>query len=111
MTPKLFAVAAVVFLPTAILAGPAIAQAPRGNVAAGQRLAEQLCQRCHVMPPNQGRGWTDAPSFVAIAGQPTTTARSLEDVIEKPHAHMAGTGLNPAQAANLTAYIMSLRQP
>jgi len=111
MTPKLFAVAAVVFLPTAILAGPAIAQAPRGNVAAGQRLAEQLCQRCHVMPPNQGRGWTDAPSFVDIAKRPTTTARSLQDVIQKPHMDMPGDGLTPGQAADLAAYIMSLRQP
>jgi mono/diheme cytochrome c family protein len=111
MTPKLFAVAVAVFLPTAILAGPATAQAPRGSVAAGQRLAEQLCARCHVMPPNQGRGWTDAPSFVAIANQPTTTARSLQDVIAKPHAHMAGTGLKPTPAADVATYIMSLRQP
>ena len=111
MILKSFAVVAAVVLPIGILAGPAAAQAPRGDVAAGQRLAEQSCARCHVMPPNQGQGWTDAPSFVAIANQPTPTARSLQDVIEKPHAHMAGTGLKPTPAADVAAYIMSLRQP
>jgi mono/diheme cytochrome c family protein len=110
MILKLFAVVAAVVLPIGILAGPAAAQAPRGDVAAGQRLADQLCVRCHVMPPNQGAGWTDAPAFAAIAKRPTTTARSLQEVIEKPHAHMAGTGLDPAQSADLAAYILSLRQ-
>jgi mono/diheme cytochrome c family protein len=111
MTPKLLALAVAVMLPAAILAGPAVAQAPRGDVAEGQRLAEQLCARCHVMPPNQGSGWTDAPSFAAIANKPTTTAQSLRDIIEQPHVHMSGTGLGPAQSADLAAYILSLRQP
>lgn len=110
MILKSFAVVAAIVLPIGLPGGPAIAQTPRGDVAAGQRLAVQLCVRCHVVPPNQGAGWTDAPTFAAIAQRPTTTARWLQDIIEKPHEHMAGTGLDPTQSADLAAYILSLRQ-
>src|SRR5689334_5322573 len=80
------------------------------DVARGRRLAQILCSQCHFVTTNRA-GWFNAPSFVAMANDPSTTSTSLETIIETPHPKTAAPAArNPSEAADLTAYILSLRQ-
>ena len=95
-----------------VLAGvPAAATgAHAASVAHGQKLAQSYCDECHVIVRNGPAGWTSAPSFAAIADKPTTTAASLRAFIEKPHMNMLNLARSPSEAADLAAFILSLRQ-
>ena len=87
----------------------AAAQLPPGNAAAGQRLAEKWCVQCHVITRSNYAGWTNAPSFPAIADRPNTTRTSLMTIIEGPHLDMLHMPRDPTEAADLAAYIFSLK--
>lgn len=56
-------------------------------------------------------GWTDAPSFAATADRPGTTPAWLQDFIRQPHMHMLNLPRSQADAADIAAYILSLKQP
>ena len=76
----------------------------------GHKLAESVCGRCHGVTTHK-KGWTNAPSFAEIANSPTTTTESLEATIETPHSKMSGgAARTPSEAADLAAYILSLRR-
>jgi len=61
--------------------------------------------------PTHKKGWTNAPSFAEIAYSPTTTTESLEAIIGTPHPKMSGSAArNPSDAADLAAYILSLKR-
>jgi mono/diheme cytochrome c family protein len=92
-----------------VLGGVAFGQTPSRQVAAGQALAERLCAQCHVVTRTGGSGWTDAPSFQAIADRPTTTDVWLSNFLRRPHEHMLNYIHDPAEANALKAYILSLR--
>jgi mono/diheme cytochrome c family protein len=80
------------------------------DVAKGHKLAESVCGRCHGVTTHK-KGWTNAPSFAEIANSPTTTSESLEAIIEAPHSKMSGSAVRrPSEAADLAAYILSLRR-
>ena len=74
-----------------------------------RRRLQQFCAECHVVVPNGKAGWTDAPAFDAIANKPGTTAKFLRTFIQQPHMHMVNTGRPPGQAADIAAYILTLR--
>jgi len=80
------------------------------DVARGRSLAQIFCSQCHFITTNQA-GWFNAPSFVAIANDPSTTSTWLEVMIEAPHPKMtAQAARSPSDAADLAAYILSLKQ-
>jgi hypothetical protein len=83
---------------------------PAPNSAAGHKIAQQYCAECHVIAPYGKRGWTDAPAFDAIAKQRGTTAQTLITFIQRPHMHMVNTGRPPEEAADIAAYILTLRK-
>lgn len=91
-----------------LIPGNSIA-APRDNVALGLRLSHQYCEACHIVVHSDSKGWTDAPSFEAIAVRDETTRARLASFIEKPHMHMLNTARPPAEAEAIAAYILSLR--
>lgn len=97
---------------TAALAGPALAQqaAPAGNAANGKRLAETMCASCHVVNGNSGAGWTDAPPFAAIAARPQVTRAWLRDFFTRPHLQMMYTDRPANEAADIAAYMLSLKR-
>ena len=86
------------------------ASAHAANLKKGSQLAQSLCSQCHVVTSSGRGGWTNAPSFPAIADMPNTTAASLQSFIQKPHMNMLNLGRPPAEAADLAAYILSLKQ-
>jgi len=104
-----FCISTAVLFAAGAIVRPACAQSPPGNVEAGHRLAEAYCSQCHVVVKNGPAGWTDAPSFSAIADRPTTTAAWLEEIIRKPHMHMLFVPRSRSDAADLAAYILSLK--
>jgi cytochrome c len=80
------------------------------NAAAGLKLAQQYCVRCHQIAPSGKRGWTDAPAFEAIANRPGSTTETLSATIQKPHMKMLNTQRPVAEANEIAVYIMSLRK-
>jgi mono/diheme cytochrome c family protein len=97
-------------LAAAGLARHAEAQGVPNTAAAGKALAQQYCVSCHVIGPSNQAGWTDAPSFVAIANKPGTTAAGLSAIIQKPHMNMLNDQRPKPEADALATYIVSLRK-
>lgn len=75
----------------------------------GAQLAQQYCSQCHVVMPDGKRGWTDAPSFDALARRDGQTVAKLAAVMQKPHMKMMNTERPPDEANAIARYIMSLR--
>ena len=95
----------------AVLAAAAVsAHAQPAGVAAGRQLALQNCQECHAVAPSGRGGWTDAPSFAAIAGRPHVSAAALSEIIQKPNADMLHLQRPKDEADAIAAYIVSLRR-
>jgi mono/diheme cytochrome c family protein len=92
------------------LAGQAYAQAVPNTAAAGRALSEQYCVTCHVIDATNQKGWTDAPSFLAIANKPGTTAAGLSAIIQKPHVNMLNDQRPKPEADAMATYILSLRK-
>jgi mono/diheme cytochrome c family protein len=76
----------------------------------GQRLARRWCESCHVVAPNQRRPATDAaPPFATIARKPDFDAAKIALFLLDPHPKMPDMGLTRAEAADLAAYIATLK--
>jgi mono/diheme cytochrome c family protein len=82
---------------------------------AGQRLAMRVCDACHIVAPHQELSPlvpNYGPSWFDVANRPDTTAQSLEAFLARPHpfGQMPYPALTPAQVADVSAYILSLRR-
>jgi len=84
------------------------------DVQAGRMLALHDCDACHIVAAHQelpplvpGYG----PSFFDIANKPETSAESLMTFLghQHPLGRMPSPELTPRQAADVAAYIMTLR--
>ncbi|MGC2203325.1 MAG: hypothetical protein WA633_24685 [Stellaceae bacterium] len=82
-----------------------------GNPQAGHDFAVGTCTPCHVVSPDQRSPvrFADAPDFRVIANAPRTTAIGLNIWLTNPHPSMPKLVLNPQEAADVIAYILSLR--
>jgi len=109
------------FLPAtlaAILATLSLARADAqtstmtGNPRAGRAFALQVCALCHVVAPGQltPPRLTTAPSFRSVANMPSTTALSLQVFLVSPHPSMPNLVLTDSEAADVIAYILSLKR-
>jgi mono/diheme cytochrome c family protein len=78
------------------------AQEP-GDIAAGRRLAQQWCSECHLID-------SEAPSFVEVANEPSTTPLSLRVFLQSNHKNMPNLHISPSEADDLVAYILSLKK-
>ena len=90
-----------------------------GTVAAGRRLALEICASCHVVSADQGRAPIlnpPAPAFVEIAARPEVTEASLRKFLSEPHGEARRTSAMPAfllsasQVDGVVAYLLS-RKP
>jgi mono/diheme cytochrome c family protein len=90
---------------------PPLAQAARAADAAnGERIATRWCVACHVVGGRQPRVTTEAAPFSEIAKNPDLNERGLAFFLLAPHPKMPDMSLTRAEAADLVAYIRSLRQ-
>ncbi len=91
----------------AIFAAPSSAWA--ANAANGQRLAERWCASCHVVTSGQKQGSTQTPPFSEVAKKEHVDAPMLALFLLLPHPRMPDMALSRAEAADLAAYIVSLK--
>ena len=75
---------------------------------AGRRLALQWCTGCHAVEP-RAEGFF-AADFAEIAKLPSTTALSLKVFLRTSHKSMPNFILQPEEADNIVAYILSLKR-
>jgi len=102
-----FRLAVLLVIPALVSVASAAAAADASN---GGRLAARWCAACHVVAPNQ-RGTTgEAPPFATIARRPDFNAGKVALFLLDPHPKMPDMGLTRFEAADLAAYIASLRQ-
>jgi mono/diheme cytochrome c family protein len=82
-----------------------------GDPQAGRAFALEVCAACHVVSSRQlaPARFAIAPSFHAVANTPGMTAMALKSFLTTPHKTMPNLILHPDQAADVVAYILSLR--
>lgn len=85
-----YALLAVTGLFTFLVRGDA-----RADVARGQALSEQWCAECHGVRQGMSSGNPKAPTFLAIALEPSATQYSLRTFLRTPHYTMPNFILKP----------------
>ena len=82
-----------------------------GDPQAGRAFALEVCAACHVVSSRQlaPARFAVAPSFHAIANTTGMTAMALRVFLTTPHKTMPNLILHPDEAADVIAYILSLR--
>jgi cytochrome c len=83
---------------------------PSDGISAGHRLAEAWCKDCHAIEAVTVGTRGGPPDFVAIANRPSTTELSLKVFFKTSHHRMPNLIITPAQADDLTNYILSLKR-
>ena len=80
------------------------------SLSAGHDLAEAWCRNCHAIEATTAGAKGRGPDFVAIANRVSTTALSLKVFMKTSHHRMPNLIITPAQADDLTNYILSLKR-
>jgi len=93
-----------------VVAAMAITPAYAADANNGERLAHRWCAACHVVSATQRQTTTDqAPPFATIAKTPGFDAAKVALFLLDPHPKMPDMGLSRAAAADLAAYIATLK--
>jgi mono/diheme cytochrome c family protein len=75
----------------------------------GERLARRWCAPCHVVASNQRGPVGEAPPFATIAAKPDFDTGKLAFFLLDPHPKMPDMQLSRTEAADLAAYIATLK--
>jgi mono/diheme cytochrome c family protein len=81
------------------------ADAPHGG-----DLAKRWCASCHLVDSSQKQANADVPSFASIAARSDFSPEKVAYFLLDPHPKMPNFPLNRAEAADIAAYIGSLRK-
>jgi mono/diheme cytochrome c family protein len=76
----------------------------------GAELAKRWCAACHLVEPGQKQTSTDASPFDAVAAKSDFTPEKVAFFLLDPHPKMPNFPLSRNEAADLAAYIASLRK-
>jgi mono/diheme cytochrome c family protein len=76
----------------------------------GAQLAKRWCAACHVVDSDQKQASADVPPFAAIAREPAFTPEKVAFFLLDPHPRMPNFSLSRSEAADIAAYIGSLRK-
>jgi mono/diheme cytochrome c family protein len=108
---KIVGAIAAVLLAYASYTAMAQLMLPKGDVQAGRAFALEVCSVCHVVAPTQltPPRIANAVTFQTIANAEGMTGMKLQAILSTPHAVMPNLILTPGEAADVIAYIMSLR--
>lgn len=91
---------------TSLGASPALA----ADANHGADLAQRWCASCHVVTGSQTQASADVPSFASVARKPDFSPERLAFFLLDPHPKMPNFPLSRIEAADIAAYIGSLRQ-
>jgi mono/diheme cytochrome c family protein len=99
-------------LASALAAAAWNANAQDGDVAAGRDFAREACITCHVVDPANAspRVVAIGPNFQDIANTKGMTATALRVFLTTSHPKMPNLILTSEQIADVSAYILSLRE-
>ena len=90
------------------LAAPALAAS--GDADHGEVLARHWCSSCHIVADDQPRGADNVPTFSAIGNRPGFDPAQIARFLRDPHPKMPDMQLSTYEAADLAAYIASLKR-
>jgi mono/diheme cytochrome c family protein len=76
----------------------------------GAELAKRWCATCHLVDGDQKQANADVPSFAAIARKPDFTPEKVASFLLEPHPKMPNFPLSRNEAADIAAYVGSLRK-
>jgi mono/diheme cytochrome c family protein len=89
-------------------AGQTIAQGQKGNAESGHLSVQAWCTECHSVEPETAGVGKFAPDFTVIAKR--RSARWLKSFLRAKHVRMPDFVLNPSEADDIVAYILSLKR-
>jgi len=100
-----------VVLTVALAAAGFGARAQDGDVAAGYAFAREACKACHMVEAEESspRRFEIGPAFRDVANTPGMTATALRVFLTSSHPKMPNLILKPEEIADVTAYILNLR--
>jgi mono/diheme cytochrome c family protein len=75
----------------------------------GERLARQWCASCHLVAPDQTGPTSEAPPFPTLGARTDLDAGKIALFLLDPHPRMPNMELTRGEAADLAAYIKSLK--
>lgn len=93
-----------------VLAGLNGSLAVAADADQGATLAARWCATCHVVDGDQKLASADVPPFAAIARKPDFTPEKVAAFLIEPHPKMPNFPLSRSEAADIAAYIGSLRK-
>ena len=76
----------------------------------GAQIAKRWCATCHLVDSDQKQASADVPPFAAIARKPDFTPEKVAFFLLDPHPKMPNFPLSRSEAADIAAYIGSLRK-
>jgi mono/diheme cytochrome c family protein len=76
----------------------------------GAQLAKRWCATCHLVDSGQTQASADVPPFAAIAHKSDFTPEKVAFFLLDPHPKMPTFTLSRNEAADIAAYIGSLRK-
>ena len=76
----------------------------------GGELAKRWCATCHLVDADQKQASADVPPFATIAGKADFTPEKVAFFLLDPHPKMPNFPLSRNEAADIAAYIGSLRK-
>jgi mono/diheme cytochrome c family protein len=85
-------------------------QALAADAGHGGDLAKRWCAGCHVVAADQTQADADAAPFATIATKPDFNPEKVAFFLLDPHPKMPDFPLSRNEAADLAAYISSLRK-
>ena len=99
-------------LASALAAAASNAGAQDGDAAAGRTFAREACNSCHVVEPTNlsPRVVVIGPKFQDIANTKGMTATALRVFLTTSHPKMPNLILTSEQIADVSAYILNLRE-
>jgi len=93
----------------AVISAFGTSSALAADASHGADLAKRWCASCHVVTGSQTQASADVPSFASIAHKPDFSPERLAFFLLDPHPKMPNFPLSRTEAADIAAYIGSLR--
>jgi mono/diheme cytochrome c family protein len=84
--------------------------ASAASAVRGKTLVQRECVSCHAVEPGQLSPNPKAPTFAAVANEPSATPYSLHVFLQTTHATMPNFVIQSDDIDDIVAYIVSLKQ-